>query len=89
MKIRAHETFCIRKGWLHKGVKNIQSNARLFTNKLVNPCDLLGIGTNMVKSLRYWLNVVGVMEEVAEGSQVNSVQLMDIHLFLPDHNFYL
>ena len=69
MKIRAHETFCIRKGWLHKGVKNIQSNSRLFTNKTINPCDLLGIGTNMVKSLRYWLNVVDVMEEVSEGSQ--------------------
>lgn len=69
MKIRAHETFCIRKGWLHKGVKNILLRPRLFTDKTINPCDLLGIGTNMVKSLRYWLNAVGVMEEVSEGSQ--------------------
>lgn len=69
MKIRAHETFCIRKGWLHKGIKNIYSNPRLFTNKDINPCDILGIGTNMVKSLRYWMNTVGVMDEVIEGSQ--------------------
>lgn len=69
MKIRAHETFCIRKGWLHKGIKNIQANHRLFTSKDINPCDVLGIGTNMVKSLRYWMNTVGIMEEVAEGNQ--------------------
>lgn len=67
MKIRAHETFCIRKGWLHKGVKNILSNPRIFTNKEINPSDSLGIGTNMVKSLRYWLTAVGVMEEVNDG----------------------
>ena len=68
MKIRAHETFCIRKGWLHKGVKNIIANNRLFTDKEQNPCDILGIGTNMVKSLRYWMNAVGIMEEVNVGN---------------------
>ena len=51
MKIRAHETFSIRKGWIHKGVKNILVYPRLFTDKNINPCDILGIGTNMVKSL--------------------------------------
>lgn len=69
MKIRAHETFCIRKGWIHKGVKNIIAYPRLFTNKDLNPCDILGIGTNMVKSLRYWLLALGIMEEVSEGNQ--------------------
>jgi hypothetical protein len=69
MKIRAHETFCIRNGWLHKGVKNIVNNPRLFTDKDINPCDLLGIGSNMVKSLRYWMTAVGVMYEKQEGSQ--------------------
>ncbi|MCX4362420.1 MAG: DUF4007 family protein [Clostridia bacterium] len=69
MKIRAHETFCVRKGWIRKGVKNIILNNRLFTDKEVNPCDVLGIGANMVKSLRYWLNVVGIMEEVPDGNQ--------------------
>lgn len=69
MKIRAHETFSIRKGWIHKGVKNILLYSRLFTDKNINPCDVLGIGTNMVKSLRYWMTAVGIMEEVSEGNQ--------------------
>ena len=69
MKIRVHETFSIRKGWIHKGVKNILVYPRLFTDKNINPCDILGIGTNMVKSLRYWMTAVGIMEEVSEGNQ--------------------
>lgn len=87
MKIRAHETFCIRKGWLHKGVKNIQINSRLFTNKTINPCDLLGIGTNMVKSLRYWLTAVGVMEEVSEGSQKKQ-QLTELGKVIDQYDKY-
>ena len=42
---------------------------QLFTDKNINPCDILGIGTNMVKSLRYWMTAVGIMEEVSEGNQ--------------------
>ena len=47
MKIRAHETFYIRRGWLRKGIKNISVNPRLFTNREINPCEVLGIGTNI------------------------------------------
>ncbi len=69
MKIRAHETFSIRKGWLHKGVKNVILYPRLFTNKELNPCDILGIGTNMVKALRYWLTATRIIEEANLGNQ--------------------
>lgn len=69
MKIRAHETFSIRKGWLHKGVKNILQDPTLFTNKEGDPCKTLGIGTNMVKSLRYWMTAVGIMEEKIDGGK--------------------
>lgn len=69
MKIRAHETFTVRRGWLHKGVKNIIKHPRLFTDKELNPCKELGIGANMVKSLRYWMTTFGIMSEVQEGNQ--------------------
>lgn len=69
MKIRAHESFNLRKGWLHKGVKNIKLYPRLFHDKEINPCEKLGIGANMVKSLRYWMNAVGIMEEISQGGQ--------------------
>lgn len=64
MKFRGHETFFIRKGWLRKGIKNVLNDATLFVNKDKLPTDVLGIGANMVKSLRYWLQVVGLTTEV-------------------------
>ena len=63
MKFRAHDTFYIRKGWLDKGMKYIKSKPNLFIDKDENPMDVLGIGSNMVKALRYWLQAVGVTQE--------------------------
>ncbi len=63
MKFKAHETFFIRKGWLSKGMKNIIQKPDLFVDKNINPMDVLGLGSNMVKSLRYWLQVSGLTEE--------------------------
>lgn len=64
MKFRAHETFFIRKGWLSKGIKYVEkSEGRVFIDKEKNPMDELGIGSNMVKSLRYWLQAVGITYE--------------------------
>lgn len=65
MKFRAHDTFFIRKGWLSKGMKYVQQNPCVFVDKEKNPMDVLGIGANMVKALRYWLQAVGLTEETA------------------------
>ena len=62
MKIRAHESFYIRKGWLQKGVKHVLNDPRLFAGD-TNACDILGIGNNMVKSLRYWLGATKIVKE--------------------------
>ena len=70
MKFRAHETFFIRKGWLSKGMKYVrQTNGEVFIDKKNNPMDVLGIGSNMVKSLRYWLLATGLTEEPNTGKR--------------------
>ena len=63
MKFRGHETFYIRKGWLTKGMKYVKKMPDVFTSKEHNPMDTLGIGSNMVKSLRYWLTTVGLLTD--------------------------
>lgn len=64
MKFRAHDTFFIRRGWLHKGMKHVCTNPSVFLGREgASPMDTLGIGANMVKSLRYWLQAVGLTEE--------------------------
>jgi len=68
MRFRAHESFFIRKGWLYKGLKNVEKNSRIFTDKSISPSDEFGIGTNMVRSLRYWLRVTGLTREENDGN---------------------
>lgn len=67
MKFRAHDTFFIRKGWLSKGMKCVEQKPNIFVDKNENPMDILGIGSNMVKALRYWLQVVGLTWEPSTG----------------------
>lgn len=70
MKFRGHETFFIRKGWLSKGMKNVYKSPEVFVSKEEKPMDVLGIGSNMVKSLRYWMQAVGLTEEPKSGKRV-------------------
>ncbi len=70
MKFRAHDTFFIRKGWLGKGMRNVLATPDVFVSRDNNPMDVLGIGANMVKALRYWMVAVGLTEEPNVGQRV-------------------
>ena len=74
MKFRAHDTFYIRKGWLSKGMRNVHASSDVFITKDKdrNPMDVLGIGANMVKALRYWLQAVGLTEEPPWGQRIQT-----------------
>jgi len=73
MKFRAHDTFFIRKGWLSKGLKNVKTDPYVFVRKDINPMDTLGIGANMVKALRYWLQAVKLTEEPQSGKRSQAI----------------
>lgn len=72
MKYRAHDTFFIRKGWLNKGMKHINIKPDVFVDKEENPMDVLGIGSNMVKALRYWMQATGISKEPSSGKRFQS-----------------
>lgn len=61
VKLKGHESFSIREGWLTKGLVEVSKNDKIFSEK--NATDILGIGTNMVKSLKYWLLTTNLIEE--------------------------
>lgn len=65
VKLKGHESFSIREGWLTKGLFEINENSKVFSEK--NQTDIFGIGTNMVKSLKYWLIVSNLIEEQKGG----------------------
>lgn len=62
IKMRGHESFYIREGWLRKGTVAIKEEPEVLSN-LYEGVDKLGIGSAMVKSIRYWLQAVGLSEE--------------------------
>jgi len=87
MKFRAHETFFIRKGWLSKGMKYVHMKNDVFVTKDENPMDLLGIGANMVKSLRYWLQAVGLTVEPSKGKRIQTFTDLGNSVF--EHDRYI
>jgi hypothetical protein len=84
MKFRAHDTFFIRKGWLSKGMGRIVAKPDLFVDKNENPMDILGIGSNMVKALRYWLQTVGLTEEPTSGRRVQTLTTLGEQVYNND-----
>lgn len=61
MQFGGHETFPLREGWLHKGLRALtESPAELYGPEA---SDLLGMGRNMVKSLHHWLAATGLNDE--------------------------
>lgn len=86
MRFRAHETFFIRKGWLSKGMRFVSQKPNVFIDKKENPMDVLGIGSNMVRSLRYWLQAVGLTSEPAKGRKNQT--LTDFGKLIYAHDVY-
>ncbi len=87
MKFRAHDTFFIRKGWLSKGMKYVCTKSDVFVAKDENPMDVLGIGANMVKALRYWLQAVGLTVEPNSGKRSQSFTQLGNSIF--EHDRYI
>ncbi len=65
-KIKGHETFGIREGWISKGIIAVQENPKVFGENFGT--DALGVGTNMAKSIRYWLGAAGLTVKKKEGT---------------------
>lgn len=56
-----HETFYIRDGWINKGIEAIQDSPHIFLEDQAP--EQLGLGKNMVRALRYWMQASGIAKE--------------------------
>jgi hypothetical protein len=59
-----HETFVFRYTWLKKAVDAVKSDPRVFGQE--DAIVTLGVGKNMVRSIRHWGLTTGVLEEEAK-----------------------
>lgn len=79
-----HETFHPRYGWLKKGFDAATEDINIFKDE--NAPVRLGVGKNMVRSIRYWCNAFKVLEEDSPtefGRQLLSDQGYDPYLENP------
>lgn len=61
MRLQGHEKFALREGWISKGLDILTNEPDAFLRK--DAPDLFGIGSNMVKSLRYWMKAMGLISD--------------------------
>jgi hypothetical protein len=59
-RISGHESFPCRYTWLPKAVHGLQKNPKLFADEAGAIVDL-GVGKNMVRSIRFWAQAAGVV----------------------------
>lgn len=59
-----HETFHPRFGWIKKGFDRTCQDRKVFLED--DATTVLGVGKNMVRSIRYWCTAFKVLEEVQE-----------------------
>lgn len=60
-----HETFALRYGWLTKGVQALMGGDAVFDAE--DATVRLGVGKNMVASIRYWLQAARIIERNGSG----------------------
>lgn len=82
LRLKRHESFSIREGWLAKGIKNVKENGNVFSSS--EATDLLGIGTNMVKSLKYWMTATTLINDNSK-----NIELTNFGKLLYDYDPYL
>ena len=61
-----HETFPLRFGWIAKGFHELKRNAEVFSNK--DATVTLGVGQNMVSSIRFYLLASQIVERKQKSS---------------------
>jgi hypothetical protein len=72
-----HETFPFRTAWLKKAVDAVTVDPRVFTRD--DAFVVLGVGKNMVRSIRHWALVTGVVaEDPAAADRGRTLRVSDL-----------
>ncbi len=56
-----HESFYLRNKWISKGLKHVENSPTFFYEK--DNFEKIGLGKNMVRSLRFWLTALNLVYE--------------------------
>ena len=82
-RFKGHESFILREGWINKGLREVAENQFLFQENY--GADVLGVGPNMAKSLRYWMRCAKLLKEKGK----DGVYLSELGEKLQEKDSYL
>lgn len=87
MKFAGHETFHLRDGWLRKGLSICHVPGE---KGLLSPdaADILGVGSNMIKSIRHWLNATMLTCGVVEAESGKVTERSELAEVIMEHDPY-
>jgi len=71
-----HEKFVFRDGWLKKGVDAVSQHRLLFSDD--NALVILGVGKNMVRSIRHWCLATGLVTEADDKERKKEIRVTDL-----------
>src|ERR1017187_8084024 len=73
-RFSGHESFPFRYTWIPKAIRGLQENPHLFSDDDDDEAMVsLGIGKNMVRSMRFWVQATGMAESDERGGMKPSV----------------
>ncbi len=77
-KLSGHQTFAFRYGWLEKGVRGVRESPTIFSDD--DALVRLGVGKNMVQSIKHWCTVTQLVEVDPEavGTRGRALRVSDI-----------
>ena len=82
-RLKGHESFILRDGWLTKGIQAVEKDNGVFSKN--SGADAVGVGTNMAKAIRYWMRTAGVTRDVPQ----KGVQLTEIGKTIAKYDPYI
>lgn len=82
-RLKGHESFILRDGWLTKGIQAVEKDNGVFSKN--SGADVLGVGTNMAKAIRYWMRTAGVTMDVPQ----KGVQLTELGKTIAKYDPYI
>lgn len=85
MAFGQHQTFYLRQQWLTKGLTEVKENSRFFYEE--DHFEILGVGKNMAKSIRHWLNVTKLTEEKRSGK--TEIVLTELGELVYKYDYYV
>lgn len=71
LKFSGHETFACRFAWLTKAASAVAEDANILTTKREDDAMAsLGVGKNMVRSIRFWAEAAAIIQSVEGGHTI-------------------